>query len=109
MTEQSQTRQGLGKIADFPEFPAEVTIDHDSYFILREEGGEAGEAVYRLVSAICPHAGGYVRPYNGELICPLHFWSFDAVTGESTNMPGEALECQPLEVVDGELFMNKLA
>jgi len=98
--------RAIGKLESFTEFPAAVEVDHDSYFILQEQAEDTAP-IFRLVSALCPHAGGYVRPYEGELICPLHFWSFDTITGASTNVPGEALECQPLELIEGQLFIKQ--
>jgi nitrite reductase/ring-hydroxylating ferredoxin subunit len=97
--------QSIGRVEDFTAFPASVEIGQDPYFIIEAESKEDGK-VYKLVSAICPHAGGVVKPHGGELICPLHFWSFDMQTGESTNVPGERLECRPLEVRDGQFWVR---
>ena len=108
MNGQASAKRSIGKLDNFPEFPAEVTLGPhaETYFVLREKSGGADSYVYRLASAVCPHAGGYVQAFNGELVCPLHFWAFDSETGESTNMIGETLECQPLELIDGELFIK---
>ncbi|MFC4102943.1 MULTISPECIES: Rieske (2Fe-2S) protein [Paenibacillus] len=88
----------IASVDEITSFPATITIDRDPFFLVQT--GEDAEG-YRLVSAICPHAGGLVRQHENELICPLHFWAFDPLTGESTNVPGERLECQPVEVRDG--------
>ncbi|MBB3108354.1 nitrite reductase/ring-hydroxylating ferredoxin subunit [Paenibacillus phyllosphaerae] len=101
MSEQEQgSYRILGNVDDFPSFPATVTIDRDPFFLVQTNDND--DPAYRLVSAICPHAGGLVRPHENELICPLHFWAFDILTGESTNVPGEHLECRPVEIRDGQ-------
>jgi nitrite reductase (NADH) small subunit len=97
--------QSIGRLEDFTEFPASVEIGNDPYFIVEAESKGEVKA-YKLVSAICPHAGGIVKPHGGEFICPLHFWSFDMQTGESTNVPGEQLECRPVEVRDGQFWVR---
>ena len=56
----------IGKIEDFSSFPASVTIDRDPYFIIQAAGPEDASPTYRLVSAICPHAGGVGRAYRGR-------------------------------------------
>ncbi|MFC5652364.1 Rieske (2Fe-2S) protein [Paenibacillus solisilvae] len=97
----------IGKVEDYNQFPAAVNVDNDPYFIVHSNSRAKGETpVYKLVSAICPHAGGTVRPLEDELICPLHYWSFDASTGESTNVPGEQLDCQPLAIQDGYFVLQ---
>lgn len=96
----------IGSVLDFTDFPASITIDNDPYFILRKLCKGDEQPTYKLVSAICPHAGGEVRPLENELICPLHYWSFDAGTGESTNVPGEQLECRPIEIHNGQFTIT---
>ncbi|GGD74573.1 Rieske (2Fe-2S) protein [Paenibacillus nasutitermitis] len=96
----------IGKVEDFTSFPASVTIDRDPYFIIQTACQEDAPQEYKLVSAICPHAGGVVRPWENELICPLHYWSFDPATGQSTNVPGEQLDCQPIQISDGQFIIS---
>lgn len=97
----------IGKVEDYQQFPAAVNIDNDPFFIVHSNVRAKDEApAYKLVSAVCPHAGGTVRPLEGELICPLHYWSFDASTGASTNVPGEQLDCQPLTIQDGHFIIQ---
>lgn len=96
----------IGKVEDFTSFPAPVTIDYDPYYIVKDESVE-GEPSFRLICGICPHAGGIVSVHGDEFICPLHYWMFDIQTGESTNMPGAALDCQPLEVIDGQYLLKQ--
>lgn len=105
MSEQSPVKP-IGLVDDFTAFPAAVKVGNDPYFIVEapRKGDEPQQ--YNLISAICPHAGGMVRPHLNELICPLHYWCFDLATGESTNIPGEQLECAPLEIRDGQFVLK---
>lgn len=104
--ESNEAFRRIGKVEDFRQFPAAIQVDNDPFFIVHSNVRAKDEAPeYKLVSAICPHAGGTVRPMEGELICPLHYWSFDASTGASTNVPGEQLECQPLAIQDGHFVI----
>ncbi|BBH21589.1 hypothetical protein Back11_29340 [Paenibacillus baekrokdamisoli] len=99
----------IGRVEDYPLLPAAVTVDNDPFFIVHANVRAKDEPpLYKLVSAICPHAGGTVRPLEGELICPLHYWSFDASTGASTNVPGEQLACSPLVVHEGQFALQNI-
>lgn len=93
------TRIDLGPIDGYPSLPAEVSVNGSPYWLVRCEDGE-----YRLLSGLCPHAGGEVRPLNDVLFCPLHFWTFDARSGECQNMPDERLMRRQAIVEDGRLF-----
>lgn len=96
----------IGQVADFASFPAQVKVGSEPYFIVEAPRSGDEPQRYNLISAICPHAGGMVRPHKNELICPLHYWCFGLATGESTNIPGEQLECSPLEIVDGQFALK---
>ncbi|QYR20454.1 Rieske (2Fe-2S) protein [Paenibacillus sp. sptzw28] len=96
----------IGTVLDITDFPASITIGNDPYFILRTVCKGDEQPTYKLVSAVCPHAGGEVRPLENELICPLHYWSFDAGTGESTNVPGERLACSPVVIHNGQFTIT---
>ncbi|MBM7565355.1 Rieske (2Fe-2S) protein [Paenibacillus sacheonensis] len=96
----------IGSVNDFAAFPAAVNVDNNPFFIVEAPRKDDEPQRYNLISAICPHAGGMVRPHLNELICPLHYWCFDLATGESTNIPGEQLECAPLEIRDGQFTLK---
>jgi nitrite reductase/ring-hydroxylating ferredoxin subunit len=87
----------LGPESQFTEFPAEIKIEYDVYFLVKQEEG------YKLLSADCPHAGGTVMIYQDQFVCPMHYWCFDQQTGKCTNIPGAELTGYPVEVRDGEL------
>ena len=63
----------LGPAEDFQDTPALVEIGSGFYYLTRR-----GEK-WRLLSTLCPHAGGEVvwREDEGEFVCPLHGWRFD--------------------------------
>lgn len=48
-----------------------------------------------------PLDGGLVK--DGVLTCPLHFWRYDATTGDKCGEPGLRLEPYPVEVVRGSV------
>ncbi|QMV43520.1 Rieske (2Fe-2S) protein [Cohnella cholangitidis] len=91
----------LGPLDAYAELPAEVMIDHTPYWLVRTSEAEGG---FRLLLAICPHAGGEIRPLNDVLFCPLHFWTFHAESGVCLNDPSERLLRRRVIVRDGRLF-----
>mgnify|MGYP000954971219 CR=1 FL=1 len=95
MSEQSR----IGPADAFGELPAEVDLDGTPYWLVRKEDGS-----YSLLMALCPHAGGEVRPANGLFFCPLHFWTFDGQDGACLNMDGERLMRRDVAVRDGILY-----
>jgi len=95
----SDSEIDIGSVDDYAEFPAEVLLDNAPYWLVRAPEGE-----YRLLLAICPHAGGEIRPMNDVLFCPLHFWTFDSRTGACMNVPGERLMSRKVVVRDRRLI-----
>jgi nitrite reductase/ring-hydroxylating ferredoxin subunit len=89
----------LGPIESYKEYPAKITLDETPYWLVHTSGGE-----YRLLMAICPHAGGEIRPVDDIFLCPLHWWTFDAETGSCTNVTDECLMQRTIEVRGGHLF-----
>lgn len=89
----------LGPIDSFTAFPAEITLNGTPYWLVR-----TSESRYRLLMAVCPHAGGDVRPLNDILFCPLHFWTFNAEDGTCLNDPDERLMTRNVEVREGRLY-----
>lgn len=95
----TMTRFALGPIDDFKTFPAEVLVDGIPYWLVRGE-----ENRYKLLMALCPHAGGEVR-WTGELFfCPLHFWTFDNQSGDCLNIRDERLVRKDVELQEGILY-----
>jgi nitrite reductase/ring-hydroxylating ferredoxin subunit len=89
----------LGLLDDFTQFPVEITLDHAPYWLVR-----TSEVDYRLLLAICPHAGGEIRPLQDTLFCPLHFWTFNSENGTCLNDPDERLLRRKVRVQDNRLY-----
>jgi nitrite reductase/ring-hydroxylating ferredoxin subunit len=90
----------LGRPEDYSRLPASVTLDGAPYWLVRnEEGG------YRLLSALCPHAGGEVQVYEDLFLCPLHYWTFSQTDGACMNVSDERLMQRQVELrADGRLY-----
>lgn len=88
----------FGAVQQFDAFPAELMIGGKPYFLMREDG------LYSLLSRRCPHAGDTVELEDGELVCPMHGWTFEAGTGRCHNVPSARLASYPVEVRNGRLW-----
>ncbi|WP_169306710.1 Rieske (2Fe-2S) protein [Cohnella pontilimi] len=101
MNERGNLDADLGKPEDYTDFPASVELDGAPYWLVLT-GEDNG---YRLLSALCPHAGGEVRVYENIFICPLHYWTFSQTDGACTNVPDERLMQRRVELrADGRLY-----
>ncbi|ANE47172.1 hypothetical protein SY83_13865 [Paenibacillus swuensis] len=90
----------IGSMAQYNEFPSEIQVGNDSYYLLKEG------TTLRLASRQCPHAGYEVSYEFGELECPLHGWTFDLENGECINVASKGLTCFPVEDRLGELYVT---
>lgn len=67
------------------------------------------DGLYRAVSGVCPHqqlylAGGYV--VGCTIVCPNHFWKFDAKTGDRIwPLPQSALRPYKVVTMDDDVFV----
>jgi anthranilate 1,2-dioxygenase ferredoxin component len=82
----------------FVEFPVEIQIEGKPYFLIEEEAG------YTLMSRICPHAGDTVDLEDGELVCPMHGWTFEVHTGRCHNVPSAKLKSYEVDLREGNLI-----
>ncbi len=89
----------LGPSEAYAAFPAEVSVDGAPYWLVLGSGGE-----YRLLLAVCPHAGGDIRPHGNVFYCPLHFWTFHGETGICLNDPGHRLLSREVVARDNRLY-----
>ena len=69
----------------------------------------AGDTVYALADA-CAHRGGPLsegRLSGTRLACPWHGWHYDVKTGQCV-FPGRgaSVASYPVEVADGEIFLQ---
>lgn len=88
----------IGPKDQFTTFPAEVQDEGNLYFLIEEDG------IYYLLSSVCPHAGYTVDLEDGELVCPLHGWTFEVHTGRCHNVPSARLASYEVLLRDGILF-----
>jgi anthranilate 1,2-dioxygenase ferredoxin subunit len=88
----------IGQEQSFESFPAEVKLGNELYYMVKEQ------ETYRLLSRICPHAGGLVEVEDGEFVCPLHGWSFNLDTGACLNVPSMQMQGYAVVVRNGELI-----
>ena len=53
-----------------------------------------------VVQNYCPHAGGVLSGgwcENGQLVCPIHRWTYDLHTGRGAAGQGDYIEKYPVE------------
>jgi CMP-N-acetylneuraminate monooxygenase len=92
----------IGPSALLEETPCSVELHNEPYILSMNDDGDPV-----LHDAICPHEGGTVDvESDAYLRCPQHNWDFDPATGDSTNIPGEALRSYAVTVRDGELYAD---
>ncbi|WP_372635600.1 Rieske (2Fe-2S) protein [Cohnella sp.] len=91
----------LGPSSLYASLPAEITVEGSPYWLVRDPEGE-----YRLLMAVCPHAGGDVRPHEDIFYCPLHFWTFHGKTGGCLSDPGHRLAYRKVAVNNERLYAS---
>lgn len=67
-----------------------------------------GDSVYAL-GGVCPHRGGPIAEgevVDGAVICPLHLWDFDLLTGISAYNPHDVLPSYGCRVRDGRVEID---
>ncbi|MDH5730504.1 MAG: cytochrome P450, partial [Gammaproteobacteria bacterium] len=59
--------------------------------------------------ANCPHQGSDLstaRLQQGRLVCPMHQWQFDQLTGERVDQPGSCLQAFDSLTYNGDLYID---
>lgn len=74
-------------------------IEGESYYVVRD-----GDAV-RVFSLVCPHMGGQVEYRDGALICPVHRWTFDELSGKSV-VGSRDLDELPVQIIAGAVHAD---
>lgn len=92
----------LGPVSQFDPIPAEIEVEGRPCMLLKDG------STYRVVSRKCPHAGQLVEWEDGELVCPMHGWSFNPHTGACLNVPAKGLREYSVVVQDGVLIVELL-
>ncbi len=79
-----------------------VAVDDGRAIVIRV-GDEVVAFENRCLHQDSKLEGGRIE--RGRLICPLHFWRYEAATGRHLGGRGSLLS-YPVEVVDGEVFVE---
>lgn len=92
----------FGAAGEFENLPAEVTVGNRPYFLVRGEGDEG----FRLLSRICPHAGGFIIDAGSVFMCPIHYWRYEKGNGACIYPPGPRMDEVKVSVQDGRLVAH---
>ena len=93
------------KVADIPEWGKKVVeVEGQSVLLVKTKG-----SVFACENE-CPHqgapmAGAYLKEI-GSISCPRHGYRFDLVTGACVDRPELTLRVYPIELRDGEIFLE---
>jgi anthranilate 1,2-dioxygenase ferredoxin component len=90
----------IGSKEQFTKLPAEVQVERKPYFLIAENEG------YKLMSRVCPHSGDTVDLEDGELVCPMHGWTFEVHTGRCHNVPSAKLTTYEVNLREGNLIVQ---
>lgn len=91
----------IGKEIYYKNLPKKVYIKNEEYFVVQVNGD------YRLLSTVCPHQAGKIDFNENEncFKCVVHNWTFE-IDGSGKNIKAKKMTEYPIEVLDGELFLN---
>jgi NAD(P)H-dependent nitrite reductase small subunit len=80
------------------------------------ECGDRELAVFRLddnrfavIDNACPHASGNLSggQLSGDIVtCPWHEWQFDVTSGQCTLSPAAKVNCYPVIIRDGAIYVD---
>jgi nitrite reductase (NADH) small subunit len=91
---EDEVREGAGTV---------VKVDDVAIALFRVEG-----QCY-AISNVCPHRGGPLGEgdLEGSVVhCPWHGWSWDVRSGINVRQPKLKVECFPVSVSGGEVFVD---
>jgi len=94
----------VARAADLPPGQViEVFVGGRPYAICNLEG-----AFYALDGACIHHGGplGQGRLDGAHLVCPYHLWAFDCRTGQYDRDPAHRVASYPVQVRDGQIFIE---
>ena len=100
LNSQGNNRVELGLESSFTKFPVEMSIDHESFYLVYGRKG------YLLLSRECPHSGGVVTDEGRVFSCPDHGWRFEHTQGECINGPFSRMFAYPVTVEEGRLVVE---
>ncbi len=91
LCDESELQQGIGRYVAKGNLRLAVFKEKDGIHVIDDE---------------CPHAGaslsaGFIE--DGSVVCPFHFWTFDAKTGECHSCPGADINTYETRVEAGKV------
>ena len=90
---------------DLSDLPADRGVSiADGRAVVVRVGDEVFAYRNECLHQASPLAGGLVK--DGVIICPLHFWRYDAVTGAKCGEPRLRLESYRVEMVSGSVTVQ---
>ena len=89
----------LGEAAAFTEFPTEVEIDGNEFYLSQDKDG-----TLHLLSSLCPHSWGQIYLDGTCFTCPSHGWRFEFGEGICINGPIARMYEFEVTTRDGRLF-----
>lgn len=100
----STKRLPVGTLADLPEGACRSVQTELGYVAIYNVAG-------RLYATddVCPHAGGPLGEgtLDGDCVaCPWHGWRFKVTTGQRVDNPAIQVDCFPVHVDGGEIFVD---
>ena len=94
----------VGTSSEIPEGQCRVYETSGNSIAVFNVGG-----AYHAIDSTCLHQGGPLGEgeIQGNIVtCPWHHWSYDVTTGRTTMSESVGVKKYPLEVRDGELFVD---
>ncbi|HLW80590.1 MAG TPA: Rieske 2Fe-2S domain-containing protein [Candidatus Acidoferrales bacterium] len=61
------------------------------------------------INSVCLHHGGPLGEgdLEGSVVsCPWHGWQYDVTTGKLTQEPASGVDCYPVELRNGEVYVD---
>ncbi len=87
-----------------PNNMAQVSVGNKNICISKTING------LQACAATCPHAGGILSEGTidnfGNIVCPLHCYKFNLITGRNTSGEGYYLKVYPLEIRENGIFVG---
>ena len=100
MSTDRDTIVDLGPESAFTKFPAPITLEEESFFLVHGKKG------YLLLSTVCPHQGAKVTNWGKTFMCKDHGWQFEQTQGVCVNGPRAQMFSVPVTVQEGHLMAD---
>ena len=88
----------IGAESDFTGALPRVSVGGSDYFLIKTRDG------YRLLSRVCPHAGGNIDRSMGRFVCDTHGYEYEYDGGRCITNPDLRMKSFVVNVVDGRMI-----